>query len=98
MKKRKTARRATTTRRKATTRRNPSKKRRRSPRRNPIIGDTALELTYEGGDGKRKGKMKGPWTHPFETDDVEIHGLKDGSIVLKSRSGKRLWDFFEVER
>lgn len=82
---------------KPVTRRVTKKKRRRNPRqRNPIVGDMAMELTYLGGEGKRKGKMKGPWVHEFESGDVTIEGLPDGSIKLISKSGKRLWDFFEV--
>lgn len=75
------------------------RKRTRRARRsltNPVIGDSALALTYHGGQGKRKGKMRGPWRHQFEADDVQVRGRKDGSLVLRSKSGKRLWDFFEV--
>lgn len=69
-------------------------------RRNPrgrVIGDSAIALSYSGGEGKRHGKMKGPWEHEFESDDVEIIGLEDGSVKLRSKSGKNLWDVFEVE-
>jgi hypothetical protein len=69
---------------------------RRSSLANPVIGDSALELSYTGGEGKRKGKLRGPWKHDFESNDVEVRGRKDGSIVLRSKTGKRLWDFFEV--
>jgi hypothetical protein len=69
---------------------------RRSSLANPVIGDSALELSYAGGEGKRKGKLRGPWKHDFESNDVEVRGRKDGSIVLRSKTGKRLWDFFEV--
>lgn len=75
-----------------------SKPRRRA-RANPrgsVIGDSALELRYQGGQGKRRGKMRGPWKHVFENKDVEIRGKNDGSIELRSKSGDRLWDFFEV--
>ena len=91
-KKRKTARRKKATKRKAT-----KTKRRPNPNER-IIGDAAMELTYSGGEGKRKGDMSGPWVHEFESGDVEIIGGQDGSIRLRSRSGKRLWDLFEVER
>jgi len=40
--------------------------------------------------------MRGPWKHPFESDDVQVIGKKGGSIELRSKSGKKLWDFFEV--
>jgi hypothetical protein len=40
--------------------------------------------------------MRGPWKHVFESDDVEVKGKKDGSVELRSKSGKRLWDYFEV--
>lgn len=61
-----------------------------------VIGDSALDLRYEGGKGKRTGKMRGPWKHVFKNDDVEVRGKKDGSVELRSKSGERLWDFFEV--
>lgn len=61
-----------------------------------VIGDSAISLSYEGGQGKRKGKMRGPWKHPFESSDVQVVGKQDGSVELRSKSKKRLWDFFEV--
>lgn len=69
------------------------------PRRNPkgvVIGDSAIDLRYEGGQGKRKGEMRGPWRHKFESDDVQVIGNRDGSVELRSKSGERLWDYFEV--
>lgn len=84
-----------TTRRKTTRR----KKTTRRPRRNPqdvIIGDQALELRYLGGEGKRRGDMKGPWGHKFEEEDIQVIGKRDGSVLLKSKSGRPLWDVFEV--
>lgn len=82
-------------------RRRPAKKKRRaaprkkkSSRRNPgggvLIGDDALSLTYRGGRGKKK---KSRWIHKFETP-VEVLGLRDGSIKLRSKQGLALWDFF----
>lgn len=68
-------------------------------RRNPggvVIGDSALELRYEGGQGKRSKDMRGPWKHEFESDDVQVIGKSDGSVELRSKSGARLWDNFEV--
>lgn len=72
------------------------KKKKHSSSSGVVIGDSALALSYEGGQGKRSGKMRGPWEHEFESDDVEIIGRKDGSLILRSRSGERLWDHFEV--
>jgi hypothetical protein len=78
----------------------PKKKRVRSrrARANPgvVIGDTAIDLRYVGGQGKRKGQMRGPWKHQFESEDVQVIGKKDGSVLLRSKSGERLWDHFEV--
>lgn len=72
------------------------KPRARAFRSNPVIGDSAVALSYEGGQGKRTKKLRGPWEHAFESNDVEIRGRKDGSVVLRSKSGKKLWDWFEV--
>lgn len=74
----------------------PRRGARSNPRGGVVIGDAATSLTYEGGKGKRKGKMRGPWKHMFESDDVEIIGDKSGDVRLRSKSGARLWDFFEV--
>jgi len=54
---------------------------------NPIIGDKAIDLTYVGGDGKRR-------EYEFEPGDVVVQGLPDGRVELKSKSEKRLPDFF----
>lgn len=73
------------------------KRSRGRPRNDVVIGDSALELRYEGGEGKRRGSMRGPWKHGFESDGVEVVGKRDGSVVLRSKSGERLWGYFEVD-
>lgn len=35
------------------------------------------------------------YRHPFETDDVEMFAMPDGSIRIASRTGRRLWDEFD---
>lgn len=70
-------------------------KRRRNPRRGVVIGEHAESITYQGGRGKGK---RSRWRHPFERDShAQVIGMPDGSIKIKSKAGKRLWDFFEVD-
>lgn len=79
--------------------RKPAAKKNARARRNPrrrVIGDAAVALSYEGGEGKRKGKLRGPWEHEFERGDVQIIGMEDGTILLESKSGVPLWGEFEV--
>lgn len=78
-------------------RKKATKKRARRNPRAVVIGDSAIDLSYSGGKHKRHGNMKGPWVHEFESDDVEILGMADGTLKLQSKSGKKLWDVFEVE-
>lgn len=84
------------TRRKRTKRKSSRARRARSNSKGVIIGDAASSLTYSGGQGKREGKMRGPWKHVFESDDVQVIGRKDGSVLLRSKSGEPLWGHFEV--
>lgn len=35
------------------------------------------------------------YRHEFETDDVQMFAMPDGSISIRSRSGRRLWDDFD---
>lgn len=63
---------------------------RSNPRRGVVIGDRAISLSYNGGKGKKKNSR---WVHRFETP-VEVLGMKDGSIKLRSKDGIKLWDWF----
>ena len=63
-------------------------------RRNPVIGRRLLGIRYEGGEGKTAGSQ---WQHDFESP-VEVIGGPGGSVILRSRTGERLWDYFDVEK
>lgn len=62
-----------------------------------IIGYQVVAVEYIDDEKAKLEGIKNPknkiWRHEFEIDDVELIGLPDGSVLLKSRSGKRLWDF-----
>lgn len=36
-------------------------------------------------------EYKNIWRHDFKVKDGEIWGLPDGSLLIRSRSGKKLW-------
>lgn len=56
-----------------------------------LIGDNVFALAYRhAGDGKN-------YKHDFENfADTKMYGLPDGSVLLVSRSGKKLHDTFTV--
>jgi hypothetical protein len=37
------------------------------------------------------------WRHDFESKDTELWFLDDGSILIRSASGRSLWDTFTVD-
>lgn len=55
-----------------------------------MIGISVFEIRYRhAADGK-------DYKHPFETDDVILLGMPDGSLKIESASGNRLWQHFDV--
>jgi hypothetical protein len=50
------------------------------------IYDRAIELRGYKANGEHAGKYK----HPFETS-ASIYGAQDGSVIIKSNTGERLW-------
>ncbi len=59
----------------------------------PIIARQVLAIEYID---KEKSLAEGVnpndiWRHDFKSSDVMILGLPDGSLLMKSKSGKRLW-------
>lgn len=82
----------------ANRRKNPRRRRVRSTSlrfRNPVIGKKLLgALTYEGGQGKKRGSR---WIHHFKSP-LRILGNRDGSVTLRSKDGKSIWDYFDVPR
>lgn len=55
-----------------------------------LIGISVYEIRYRhAADGQ-------DYKHPFETDDVLLLGMPDGSLKIESATGKRLWQNFDV--
>ncbi len=59
----------------------------------PIIARNVIAIEYID---KEKSKAEGVlpndiWRHEFKNKDIYMYGLPDGSILIKSKSGKRLW-------
>jgi hypothetical protein len=55
-----------------------------------MIGISVYEIRYRhAADGL-------DYKHPFETDDVMLLGMPDGSLKIESATGKRLWQNFDV--
>lgn len=58
----------------------------------PVIGAQVLGIRYRGGQGKQKGSR---WEHKFK-EAIEVLGGPKGTVVLRSKKGTRLWDYFDV--
>jgi hypothetical protein len=55
-----------------------------------MIGISVFAIQYRhAADGK-------DYDHPFETADVLLLGMPDGSLKIESASGKKLWQHFDV--
>ncbi len=59
-----------------------------------IIARQVLTIEYKDAP-KSKAEGVNPndiWKHDFKSKDVMILGLPDGSLWIKSKSGKKLWE------
>lgn len=69
-------------------------------KKNPSAGAEKIYdhiLAIEAKKGKKSLWPKEKFRHDFSSKDAEILGLSDGSILVKSKSGKRLWKRFNYE-
>ena len=61
-----------------------------------LVGKQVKAIEYlDVAKAKREG-VENPyrvWRHDFKVRDAILLGLPDGSVLIKSRSGKRLWGF-----
>ena len=60
------------------------------------IGNRVKRLEYYDVKKATEEGLSNPylvWRHDFKIKDVEIWGLEDGSVLLVSRSCKRLWNY-----
>ena len=63
---------------------------RKTPGAAHLIGISVFAIQYRhAADGK-------DYDHPFETADVLLLGMPDGSLKIESASGNRLWENFDV--
>lgn len=61
-----------------------------------LIGTRVKAIEYYDVSKARAEKVENPyryWRHDFKSNDVKIYGLPDGSLLIKSSSGKKLWEF-----
>jgi hypothetical protein len=71
---------------------NPRKRKRNpvavyNPKSGKKLPVSQVEIRYKRTDGRYNGKY---FRHPFASS-VSLYGLSDGSIKIKSNSGKKLW-------
>lgn len=59
------------------------------PMKQGLIYDSILAIEATKGKKSLWGKEK--FRHKFTSKDAAVYGLKDGSLLIKSRTGKRLW-------
>lgn len=74
-----------------TSARNTTSARNQTPEE-PVIGELVEEITYRGGHGKRGSSR---WVHSMDTA-VQLVGQKDGTVLLRSKTGLPLWDWFDA--
>lgn len=58
-----------------------------NPRGGAPIGAGVMEVVYN----RHATHGRGPWVHKFTTRDATVSGRKDGSVVIRSKSGRPLW-------
>ena len=51
-------------------------------------------LAIEAKKGKKSNFPDDLFRHDFNGSKASIHGLKDGSLLIKSKIGKKLWKNF----
>ncbi|MEM5806972.1 MAG: hypothetical protein QW474_01130 [Candidatus Aenigmatarchaeota archaeon] len=62
----------------------------------PIIARNVKAIEYIDVPKSKAEKLKNPyirWRHDFKNNDIFIYGLPDGSLWIKSKKKKKLWDF-----
>lgn len=67
-------------------------------KKNPVkIYDQLIEIKAKKGKGSLWPGER--FKHPFKSKSkAAIYGNKDGSLTIKSKTGKRLWDNFDYDR
>ncbi len=55
-----------------------------------------IRIEAQKGDDSHFPKDK--FYHDFKIRDAEVFGLGDGSVLIRSASGKKLWGIFEYNR
>ncbi len=81
---------------------------RRRRRKNPVAFDELYTvdivtkfydrvIRIEAQKGGDSHFPKDKFYHDFKIRDAEVFGLADGSVLIRSASGKKLWDTFEYD-
>lgn len=61
-------------------------------KRGTLISRDVVSLAYIHAGTKHRG----PYEHDYAGTGVRLFGLPDGSLLLKSSNGRRLWNDFVV--
>ena len=71
-------------------------RRRRILKKGVLIGERLKAIEYYDVPKAEAEGLKQPnlaWRHEAERPDIELIGLSDGSVLLESLSGQKLWDY-----
>jgi hypothetical protein len=69
----------------------------KNPKNLPVlIGKQVVAVEYYDPEKAMREGIKEPhriWRHDFKTKDAILLGLPDGSVLIKSLNGKKLWEW-----
>ena len=61
-----------------------------------VVGKRVTAVEYIDVAKAMREKVDNPrrtWRHDFTVKDAVLYGLPDGSVLIKSKSGKKLWSY-----
>lgn len=60
--------------------------------RGHLVSRCVLSIAYRHAESSGRT----PYRHDFDSDDVQMWALADGSVLLRGGHGQRLWDDYRV--